>query len=380
MFFRCGDGDHLSLYLHLERGEVNERTPTNGRLCALPAKRSGRYGNNPVRYYSATSTLVLAFHTKPSGNGSPSINVPAKTAATKAPSNPSPSHVVIAADESISSSPPSVSGPYGFTGTFRFIRKSTSSLSFSFHPSGSTRLERLSIVRSHGNEKERKKEEEQTAQMRCRTTGPETPPSLGPRPFRRESWRRRRRGRIRLATAVFFFFFLRCVVMGRPDCSMRLDVRSARALLAESNSQFVLNPTGQFRSDGQRIAGSACDYQFISQGGSAATNPGVQQRRGKFYSPLYPSLYPPRSRCFYHFYGRYIYGSPSPRSNVSSQPICVCVKQDLPQGQTARLPSNNNPKRQIRRRIESFGFPNLTEYWKALILLLASVSTTNRDW
>ena len=103
------------------------------------------------------------------------------------------------------------------------------------------------------------------------------------------------------------FFFLRCVVMGRPDCSMRLDVRRARALLAESNSQFVLNPTGQFRSDGQRIAGSACDYQFISQGGSAATNPGVQQRRGKFYSPLYPSLYPPRSRCFYHFYGRNIY-------------------------------------------------------------------------
>ena len=157
LFFRCGDGDHLSLYLHLERGEVNERTPTNGRLCALPAKRSGRYGNNPVRYYSATSTLVLAFHTKPSGNGSPSINVPAKTAATKAPSNPSPSHVVIAADESISSSPPSVSGPYGFTGTFRFIRKSTSSLSFSFHPSGSTRLERLSIVRSHGNEKEKER-------------------------------------------------------------------------------------------------------------------------------------------------------------------------------------------------------------------------------
>ena len=368
------------MYLHLERGEVNERTPTNGRLCALPAKRSGRYGNNPVRYYSATSTLVLAFHTKPSGNGSPSINVPAKTAATKAPSNPSPSHVVIAADESISSSPPSVSGPYGFTGTFRFIRKSTSSLSFSFHPSGSTRLERLSIVRSHGNEKEKERRRADcTNEMPDDWTGNSSKSRSSSFPSRIMA-AAAQRSHSTCNSSFLLFFFLRCVVMGRPDCSMRLDVRSARALLAESNSQFVLNPTGQFRSDGQRIAGSACDYQFISQGGSAATNPGVQQRRGKFYSPLYPSLYPPRSRCFYHFYGRYIYGSPSPRSNVSSQPICVCVKQDLPQGQTARLPSNNNPKRQIRRRIESFGFPNLTEYWKALILLLASVSTTNRDW
>lgn len=67
----------------------------------------------------------------------------------------------------------------------------------------------------------------------------------------------------------------------------------------------------QFRSDGQRIAGSACDYQFISQAGNngatgAAVSDAARQRRGKFYSPLYPSLYPPRSRCFYHFYGRLV--------------------------------------------------------------------------
>ena len=59
----------------------------------------------------------------------------------------------------------------------------------------------------------------------------------------------------------------------------------------------------QFRSDGQRIAGSVCDYQFISKASGQLSGEGL--RRGKFYSPLYPSLYPSRSRCFYHFYARY---------------------------------------------------------------------------
>jgi hypothetical protein len=80
---------------------------------------------------------------------------------------------------------------------------------------------------------------------------------------------------------------------------------------------FFVASTGKFRSDGQRIAGSACDYQFISIGGgvsggsSAVSRHNNQQQQqqqqqpaNKFYSPLYPSLYPARSRCLYHFYGR----------------------------------------------------------------------------
>ncbi|KZS14460.1 Cubilin-like protein [Daphnia magna] len=166
----CGDGDHLALYLHLDRGEINEKTPSNGRLCSLPARRSGRYGGQAVRYYSAKSSLVLAFHTNknaPTGN------------------HPSSNHQHV---DSASFSTPSVTSnstnvPYGFKGTYRFIRKS------------------------------------------------------------------------------------------------------------------------KFRSGGQRIAGSVCDYQFISGGAASRQDQQQQQPTNKFYSPLYPSLYPARSRCLYHFYG-----------------------------------------------------------------------------
>ncbi|XP_046459495.1 uncharacterized protein LOC124205943 [Daphnia pulex] len=201
----CGDGDHLSLYLHLDRGEVNERTPSNGRVCSMPAKRSGRYGNTPLRYYSAKSTLVLAFHTgsrrPPSQPGV--IAAPAVTANQQQQqhgiiTSPTADHhgdgSTFWSSAANGNTNSSSLGPYGFKGTYRFIRKS------------------------------------------------------------------------------------------------------------------------KFRSDGQRIAGSACDYQFISigggvSGGSSAmsrhSNQQQQQPANKFYSPLYPSLYPARSRCLYHFYGRY---------------------------------------------------------------------------
>ena len=29
---RCGDGDHLKVYLHLQRSEINERTPFNTKV------------------------------------------------------------------------------------------------------------------------------------------------------------------------------------------------------------------------------------------------------------------------------------------------------------------------------------------------------------
>lgn len=110
-FDRCGDGDHLALYLHLDRGEINEKTPSNGRLCSLPAKRSGRYGGQAVRYYSAKSSLVLAFHTNknaPTGNHPSSNHQHGDSASFSTPSVTSNSTNV----------------PYGFKGTYRFIRKS----------------------------------------------------------------------------------------------------------------------------------------------------------------------------------------------------------------------------------------------------------------
>jgi len=125
----------LSLYLHLERGEVNERTPSNGRVCSMPAKRSGRYGNTPLRYYSAKSSLVLAFHTgsRRSQQGGmtaptvtanqqqhgPSSKITSQTAANHHGDGSTFGSASAAANSSI--------GPYGFKGTYRFIRKSRTS-------------------------------------------------------------------------------------------------------------------------------------------------------------------------------------------------------------------------------------------------------------
>ncbi|XP_057369246.1 cubilin-like [Daphnia carinata] len=157
----CGDGDHLALYLHLDQSEINEQTPSNGRLCSLPAKRSGRHASQAVRYYSAKPSLVVAFLT----------NKYALTA------NHPPSNLLVSTPSN------STYEPYGFNGTYRFIRKN------------------------------------------------------------------------------------------------------------------------KFRSDGQRIGGTVCDYVFMS--GGVVNRQDQQPSSNKFYSPLYPSLYPARSRCLYHFYGRY---------------------------------------------------------------------------
>lgn len=191
VYDRCGvDGDYLSLYLHLDRPEVNEGTASNVRLCSLPARQSSGGAppppphpggsqpspSGPVKYFSALSTLVMAFHTQ----------------------RPS----------SVAANGSSSSFPYGFNGTYRFIRRS--------------------------------------------------------------------------------------------KCHEKWEVTRTQTLLYIPPLSSLIFDAGQFRSDGQRIAGSACDYQFISQ---QSAGPGLL-RKGKFYSPLYPSLYPARSRCFYHFYGR----------------------------------------------------------------------------
>lgn len=133
---RCGDGDHLSLYLHLDRGEVNERTPSNGRVCSMPAKRSGRYGSTPLRYYSAKSTLVLAFHTgkrtgqQPSGiTTTVTANQQQQQQGTSSAKITSPSdhHGDVGPtfwSSTTTTTTTNSSGPYGFKGTYRFIRKS----------------------------------------------------------------------------------------------------------------------------------------------------------------------------------------------------------------------------------------------------------------
>lgn len=53
-----------------------------------------------------------------------------------------------------------------------------------------------------------------------------------------------------------------------------------------------------FQTDGQKLAGTMCDHQFIS-----AENGRPQ---GRFYSPRYPSSYPKNIRCSYKFRARYV--------------------------------------------------------------------------
>ncbi|KAF6210315.1 hypothetical protein GE061_013419 [Apolygus lucorum] len=51
--------------------------------------------------------------------------------------------------------------------------------------------------------------------------------------------------------------------------------------------------SGSYKTEGQRLPGTACDYQFI--------NGNHSHTKGKFYSPQYPSSYPKNSRCTYRF-------------------------------------------------------------------------------
>lgn len=111
-YFRCGEGggDYLELYLHLDDGPgINERTRSNGRLCSLPK----RPRNAPVRFYSSKSSLVVAFHTsarQPSlGSGS-----------RKNVSSSSGEYAVT----TTKSTGPTTPAPLGFTGTYRFVRRS----------------------------------------------------------------------------------------------------------------------------------------------------------------------------------------------------------------------------------------------------------------
>ena len=109
-YFRCGEGggDYLELYLHLDDGPgINERTRSNGRLCSLPK----RPRNAPVRFYSSKSSLVVAFHT--------SGRQPSLASGSRKNSSSSSEYAV-----TTKSTGPTTPAPLGFTGTYRFVRRS----------------------------------------------------------------------------------------------------------------------------------------------------------------------------------------------------------------------------------------------------------------
>lgn len=53
---------------------------------------------------------------------------------------------------------------------------------------------------------------------------------------------------------------------------------------------------GMFHTDGQKLPGTMCDHQFISND--------YNVKRGRFFSPRYPSTYPKNIRCSYRFKAR----------------------------------------------------------------------------
>uniref|UniRef100_T1I9Z4 CUB domain-containing protein n=1 Tax=Rhodnius prolixus TaxID=13249 RepID=T1I9Z4_RHOPR len=50
---------------------------------------------------------------------------------------------------------------------------------------------------------------------------------------------------------------------------------------------------GKYRTDGIKIPGAMCEYQFPTNNHSTT--------RGRFYSPFYPSSYTKNSKCVYRF-------------------------------------------------------------------------------
>ncbi|EEB12533.1 hypothetical protein Phum_PHUM189490 [Pediculus humanus corporis] len=73
------------------------------------------------------------------------------------------------------------------------------------------------------------------------------------------------------------------------------DKRSSNSSGFFGNFRFV--DRRLFQTDGQKLPGTKCDYQFISSNYSLI--------HGKFYSPRYPSNYPKNVKCSYKFRGKF---------------------------------------------------------------------------
>lgn len=66
-----------------------------------------------------------------------------------------------------------------------------------------------------------------------------------------------------------------------------------RKIIINYLKYFFFLISGLFHTDGQKLPGTMCDYQFISSNYSLT--------HGKFYSPRYPSSYPKNIKCAYRF-------------------------------------------------------------------------------
>lgn len=58
-----------------------------------------------------------------------------------------------------------------------------------------------------------------------------------------------------------------------------------------------------FEPDGERLSGTACDYEFLSI--QSSSNSSRHKTEGKFFSPNYPSPYDTSIKCAYHFMAKY---------------------------------------------------------------------------
>ncbi|KAF4521636.1 hypothetical protein B566_EDAN006678 [Ephemera danica] len=74
--------------------------------------------------------------------------------------------------------------------------------------------------------------------------------------------------------------------------------RSAEYLMStwDTNLSCCGFVAGQFQTDGQKVAGTQCDYVFISSNYSLSS--------GRFFSPRFPSSYPRGASCNFRFRAR----------------------------------------------------------------------------
>lgn len=75
---------------------------------------------------------------------------------------------------------------------------------------------------------------------------------------------------------------------------------------------FLINLTAMFKTDGQLVDGTICDYQFqhgfsnnqigtLNHSSNSSQNLYRRSQRGYFFSPNYPSTYPSPIQCSYRF-------------------------------------------------------------------------------